>query len=120
VNGVNHFHVNVRADPPGPLVVSWEQAATALHRLPRMIFEPDGSFVVAGDENGSRWQVDGHLYDFAGRLHRVELHGRCPLAVFDELLCCVGWPEQQLTFEMVREGVTVSEHEFRRCAEWKF
>jgi len=95
--------------------VTWEEAAAELGRLPRMIFEPDGSFVVSGDDaDGRRWQVDGHLFDFAGRLHRVELDGECPAAEFDRLLRCVGWPGQPLVFEMVREGEQINEEEFRR------
>jgi hypothetical protein len=85
--------------------------------LPRLIFELDGSFVVSGEVGTDRWQVDGHLFDFAGRLHRLELHGQCPPTVFDELLRSVGWPRQPLVFEMVREGVAVDETEFRdRCS----
>lgn len=112
------FHVNIfAAGDAAPLEVTWEDAAAMLERLPRMIFEPDGSFVVSGDdESGRRWQVDGHLFDFAGRLHRMELRGRCPSEAFDALLQCVGWPAQPLAFEMIREGVRVDEQEFRRCA----
>ena len=112
------FHVNIFADPKeASFAVTWEEAAAALERLPRMIFEPDGSFVVSGDdEAGRRWQVDGHLFDFAGRLHRYELHGYCPVAAFDGLLRCVAWPEQRLTFETVREGLTLDEQGFRNYA----
>ncbi len=79
-----------------------------------MIFELDGSFVISGDDaDGNRWQVDGHLFDFEDRLHRVELHGHCPPAAFDDLLRCVGWPAQPLAFEMVREGATLDEAAFR-------
>ena len=82
-----------------------------------MIFEPDGSFVVSGDdENQCRWQVDGHLFDFSGRLQRYELHGHCPAKVFDALLNCVGWPEQQLMFETVLEGLKLDERDFRKHA----
>jgi hypothetical protein len=120
------FHVNLFADPKeASFACTWEDAATALEALPRMIFELDGSFVVSGEheragaspppsETVTRWQVDGHLFDFAGRLHRLELHGHCPPAAFDELLRCVGWPQQPLVFEMVREGVTIDEQEFRQ------
>ena len=69
------FHVNIFARP---YACTWEEAAAALDRLPRMIFELDGSFVVSGGVSPTRWQVDGHLFDFDGRLHRVELHGNCP------------------------------------------
>jgi hypothetical protein len=127
-----HFHVNLFADPKeASFACTWEDAATQLERLPRMIFEPDGSFVLSGDIERAeasravtgpglpttRWQVDGHLFDFAGRLHRLELHGHCPPATFDDLLRCVGWPRQPLVFEMVREGLTLDEQEFRRHAK---
>jgi hypothetical protein len=126
---IYRFHVNLFADPKdASFACTWEDAATALEALPGMIFELDGSFVVSGDlerpkragasppqrEISMRWHVDGHLFDFAGRLHRLELHGECPPAAFDELLRCVGWPRQLLLFELVREGLTVSEPEFRR------
>jgi hypothetical protein len=126
------FHVNLFADPKeASFACTWEDAATALEQLPRMIFELDGSFVVSGDvertervgpssapsEAPARWQVDGHLFDFEGRLHRLELHGECPPAAFDELLRCIGWPNQGLTFEMVREGVTLDEPSARAAIE---
>lgn len=126
-----HFHVNLFADPKeASYACTWEDAATRLEQLPRMIFELDGSFVVSGghqpaeragaspppSETSTRWQVDGHLFDFNGRLHRLELHGECPPAAFDALLRCVGWPAQALLFELVREGITVRECEFRRRA----
>jgi hypothetical protein len=116
VTQIYHFHVNLLADPKeASFACTWEDAAAMLARLPRMIFELDGSFVVSGDdETGRRWQVDGHLFDFADRLHRLELHGECPAAALDELLRCVGWPRQPLAFEMVREGVTVDERQFRQ------
>jgi hypothetical protein len=111
---IYQFHVNVFAESrEAGFEVTWEDAATLLEQLPRMIFEPDGSFVVSGGERESLWHVSGHLFDFAGRLHRLELHGACPLEMFDALLRCVGWPEQRIQFEVVREGVTVEEAEFR-------
>ena len=140
ITAVYHFHVNLFAEPrEESFVVSWEDAAAMLERMPRMIFELDGSFVLSGDleragassppsadcelttisgaeDAPARWQVDGHLFDFAGRLHRVEPHGACPPAMFDELLHCVGWPQQRVAFEVVRLGATVEEAEFRRLA----
>ena len=109
-----HFHVNLFADPKdASFACTWEDAATALEAMPRMIFEPDGSFVVSGGVRETRWQVDGHLFDFAGKLHRLELHGECPAESFDALLRAVGWPNQAIRFELVREGTTVNESEFR-------
>jgi hypothetical protein len=108
------FHVNVFSrEDAGGLGVTWEDAAAMLERLPRMIFEPDGSFVISGGVGPARWQVDGHLFDFDGRLHRMELRGQCPPNAFDGLLECIGWPAQALTFELVREGVTLDESSFR-------
>jgi hypothetical protein len=119
---VYRFHVNIFADPKGAsFAVTFEEAAAALEQLPRMIFELDGSFVVSGDDAaGRRWQVDGHLFDFAGRLHRYELHGYCPVEAFDGLLRCVGWSDQRLMFETVRAGLSLSEPEFRKHAAADF
>jgi hypothetical protein len=105
------FHASVFAEP---FTCTWEEVATALGTLPRMIFEPDGSWIWSGGVGRDRWQVDGHLFDFAGRLHRVELHGECPPEAFDQLLRCIGWPDTTLLFEQVREGVRLDEAEFRR------
>jgi hypothetical protein len=105
------FHTSVFAEP---FTCTWEEVAAALETLPRMIFEPDGSWIWSGGVGRDRWQVDGHLFDFAGRLHRVELHGECPPEAFDQLLRCIGWPDTTLLFEQVREGVRLDEAEFRR------
>jgi len=116
---VYHFHVNLFADPKeASFACTWEEAAAKFERLPGMLFELDGSFVVSGDDVvGRRWHVDGHLFDFAGSLHRVELHGECPPAAFDDLLRSIGWPGQPLVFELVREGLRIDEASFRQnCA----
>jgi hypothetical protein len=103
-----------------PLPVTWEYAAEHLAALPRMIFEPDGSFVWSGDFEGRRWQVDGHLFEFhfdnEPKLHRLELHGECPVDIFDTLLKCVDWPASQIVFELVMEGVALDEANFRQWA----
>jgi hypothetical protein len=81
-----------------------------------MIFEPDGSWIFSGGVRATRWQVDGHLFDFNDCLHRVELHGTCPPEALDQLLRCFGWPETTLTFEQVLEGEVLSEAAFREWA----
>ena len=98
------------------LPVTFDQALDALKQLPRLNAEPDGFFVISGDHGGVRWQVDGHLFDFNDRLHRVELHGQCPPAAFDELLRSFGWPAKLLAFELVQEGVALDETAFRQWA----
>jgi len=85
-----------------------------------MIFEPDGSWIWSGGAGHDRWQVDGHLFDFAERLHRVELRGQCPPEELDRLLKCFGWPELSLSFEQVREGVRLEEAAFRAAAASRF
>ena len=108
-----HFHVNLFASP---FTCSWEDAAAKLEALPRMIFEPDGSWIWSGEHADSQWHMNGHLFDFSGTLHRVELRGWCPADQFDRLLACFGWPEVTLTFEMVREGIQLNERDFRAVA----
>lgn len=124
------FHVNLFAAPPrASFATTWEQVAAAIEQLPRVIFELDGSFVYSGTIEPSeflspnldrresrRWQVDGHLFDFDERLHRVELRGRCPQDAFDALLRCVGWPSLPVAFESVIEGDTLDEQQFRQRA----
>ncbi len=104
------FHVNLFASP---FTSAWEDVAAKLEILPRMIFEPDGSWVWSGETDGAQWHVNGHLFDFSGTLHRVELRGWCPVDQFDRLLTCFGWPAVTLQFEMVREGLQLFESEFR-------
>ncbi len=97
--------------------VTFDHTLSALIKLPRLDAEPDGFFVIAGELDGRRWQVDGHLYDFNDRLHRVELHGQCPPDAFDAILACLGWPATPLAFELVREGVALDEAAFRSWAK---
>jgi len=96
--------------------VTFDHTLKALTKLPRLDVEPDGFFVIAGESDGQRWQVDGHLYDFNDRLHRFELHGQCPADAFDALLAYLGWPATPLAFELVMEGVALDEANFRRWA----
>lgn len=110
----------IQLDPAAlgvPFPVSFEQAADALSTLPRMYCEPDGSFVwVSAAEEQPRWQVDGVLYDRAGRLLHVDLKGDCPADQFDNLLRACGWPTIAVIFQLAREAVFLDEQEFRRYA----
>ncbi|QDT70920.1 hypothetical protein [Lacipirellula limnantheis] len=99
--------------------VAFEEAYDALAQLPRIDIEPDGFFVISGDLDGRRWQLNGHLYDFGDRLHRVELHGDCPPESLDAILACIGWPQTPLAFELVMEGVALDEAAFRQFAAAK-
>jgi hypothetical protein len=97
--------------------VSFEQAGAALEVLPRLHFEPDGSFVWVSARNEPAWQVDGNLFDRAGRLLFVDLKGMCPAGEFDKLLAAFGWPSTSVMFQLLREAVFLDETEFRRYAE---
>ncbi len=59
---------------------SFEAAQARLAALERMFIEADGSFVWASPQDRPAWQVDGNLYDRAGRLIYVDLAGNCPQA----------------------------------------
>lgn len=100
------------------LPVSFEEAQQRLMTIRRMDVEPDGYFLVAGGEQqGARWQIDGQLQELTSQIHRAELNGSCPADVFDSLLGCFGWPDTEVVFELVQEGVTISLDDFRRYAE---
>ena len=59
------FHVSISRQPlRSTLPCTWEQAAAELEALPRMIFEPDGSWIWSGGVGAERWQIDGHLFRF--------------------------------------------------------
>jgi hypothetical protein len=93
---------------------SFEEVASRLDALDRMHVEPDGSFVWVSGSDEPHWQIDGNLYDRAGKLQHVDLKGSCTLERFDELLRGLGWPQQQLVFQLVSSGLVVDEQEFRR------
>ena len=99
-----------------PLAVSFEEVAALLAPLPRMFIEPDGSFVWTSGGRDPAWQLDGVLYDAAGRLMYVELKGSCPVGQFDQLLAALKRPTGELMFQLIAEGVYLGEAEFRSYA----
>ncbi len=106
-----------RAVLAAPFALSFEEASQRLGGLERLFIEPDGSFVWVSPQSAAPWQLDGNLFDRAGRLLFVDLKGTCPPAVFDRLLAALGWPVTPLMFELVREAVLLDEAEFRRWVE---
>jgi hypothetical protein len=94
----------------------FETALAKLSALERMYCEPDGSFVWTSTSGEPAWQVDGNLYDRAGRLSHVDAQGNCPSARFDQLLAALGWPATALVFELKREAVVLEEAVFREFA----
>jgi hypothetical protein len=113
------LHVIVEA--AGGFALSFEDAAAALESLDRLFLEPDGSFVWTGESDddaypasGHRWQLDGELYDRDGRLAYVVVKGSVPREQLEELWRALGWPNARLTFQLVREGITLDESQFRQ------
>jgi len=95
---------------------TFEQVGAELEMLPRMLLEPDGSFVWSGEFDKRRWQLDGHLYDRHQRLLYLEAKGTCPNPALDELLPALGWPQNQVMFQLVRQAVALDEPAFRQVA----
>ena len=99
-------------DSTQQLEKSFEQAASALEELPRMFFEPDGSFVWVSSLETIPWQLDGCLYDRQNRLQYVELKGTCPREIFQQLLVAIGCVPARAMFQLVRQAVFLDEENF--------
>lgn len=98
-----------------PFARSFEEVGRRLEQLERMFFEPDGSFVWTGVADGGRsWQIDGVLYDRAGRLLYVDLKGACPLSAWQELLDALATPAERLVAQWTRQAVIVPVDELVR------
>ena len=96
--------------------VTFEALQQRLLELERCDCEPDGFFLLSGREGEVFWRLNGHLNELGDAIHRVELNGDCPVAVLDGVLGALGWPASPLAFELVREGATLLEADFRRYA----
>ena len=81
---MNEFHVYLYGPAKGPIESSFESAEMRLTELPRLYFEPDGSFVWALDQG--RQQVFGMIYDAAGRIQYIELRGSCEKVTWRQLI----------------------------------
>ena len=106
-----------------PLDVTFDQACKSLAVLPRMLIEPDGSFVWAGawnrlvdrtDDRSDSWQLEGVLYDQGDRLVYVELRGICSEMAFDQMIGALGWPDVPLMFQLTAAAVYIDEETFRQ------
>ncbi|MEN1682048.1 MAG: hypothetical protein AAGJ46_20905, partial [Planctomycetota bacterium] len=107
--------------------VTFETMQESLFALVRCDCEPDGFFLLTGGmgkappEEGGFWRLNGHMHELrdeagAARMHRVELSGECPPEALDRVLGAMGWPDAELVFELVQEGLTLPEKDFRRWA----
>jgi hypothetical protein len=94
------------------LPVSFEGLCGRLKALPRMFVEPDGSFVQVSNADASPWQLNGNFVDRAGSVTHIELKGNCPREDLQQLLCLLGRSLQELSFQLVHEGVFLANAEF--------
>jgi hypothetical protein len=99
-----------------PFRLSFEEVVQRLCHLPRMIVEPDGSWVWVLSESDVARALNGMLYDRDGRLQSIELKGCCSKASLKSLLPIFGWPETELVFQDVRTGLILEESEFTRLS----
>ena len=96
---MTEFHLYLYGPNKAPLPSSFEDAADRLQQLPRLYFEPDGSFVWALD--GGKQQVFGMLYDAGGRLQYVELRGRCDASTWRTIVAAIT-PDEPAGWQVVR------------------
>lgn len=99
-----------------PFDVSFDDVLDRLGNLAGVFVEPDGSVVGVDTAVARAWQFDAQLADLGGRLLAMELKGSCPVAVFDALLACCGWPRAPVMMQLPRAGVFLAEEVFRRHA----
>lgn len=95
---------------------SFEEVAEDLERLPRMFFEPDGSFVWVARQGEPTWQLDGQLADRNGRVVALDLKGVCPAECLDAVLAALGTDRNGVVYQLVREGTHLDDAAFRRYA----
>lgn len=85
--------------------ISFEECAKRLGQLPRLDCEPDGALVWF-DERGNV-QLDGVLYDRAGRLLFAELKFPVWRQTFHELLAALDWPTAPLIVQVLPAAIIV-------------
>ena len=140
MSGISWFHITLHVKPSGnwsrrtmnvegiecelldipanrldcPFPVSFEEACDSLSALPRLFIEPDGSFVwVSAVDVAPPWQLDGLLFDRAGRLLYVEVKGNCPAVMFKQLVAAVGGgPGTSFVVQLVRQAVCMDADDF--------
>ena len=95
--------------------VTFDRALAKLEAVPRMYTEPDGSWLlVSAVGETPRWQMEGNLYDGGEQLAYCDLKGTCPMATWESLLRCFGWPEQAVLLQLTKEAVFLEEADFRQ------
>lgn len=98
-----------------PWPIDFQTAFDRLERLPRMYIEMDGAWVWVGQaSDGTAWQMDGLLNDSPRGLMTLEIKGRLPRAAWEEFRGQLVTSAETLVFQLMQEGVYLSEAEFAR------
>ncbi len=101
-----------------PFSISFETATQRFAELPRMFFEPDGSFVwVSANGAEPAWQLDGVVNDHADRVVSVEARGTCTPAQFEKMLGIFDWPETPFLIQLVQTAVFLEVAEYFRFVD---
>jgi hypothetical protein len=98
-----------------PLSVTFEEAEGALRRLPRLYFEPDGSFGWFSAPGEPRWEIGGMLYDRGDRVMYAELTGFCPAAEFRQIAEALASQREPLVVQLIEQAVFLDVDAFCRC-----
>lgn len=100
-----------------PLPVTFEEAEAELTKLPRLFFEPDGSFGWFAEPDTPRWEVGGLLYDRGDRVMYAELNGVCPPDELRQLLQALGARQAPLLVQLVEEAIFLDAETFCQVLE---
>lgn len=100
-----------------PFHVSFEEVFERLEQLGRPLLELDGSFAWSGTDPLGTWALTGMLYDHGGAVQRCEIQGCCPLRHWQDVLRCLGWPQQTLVVQLLPDGFVVAVEELERLWE---
>jgi hypothetical protein len=98
-----------------PLPLTFEEAEAALAQIPRLYFEPDGSFGWFAPPDQARWEIGGMLYDRGDRLMYAELNGGCPAAEFRQVLQALGGSREPLVVQLIEQALFLDAEEFCRA-----
>ena len=96
INGKHGGMMQLRPSQCTAWSSSFESVAERISEIERMYFEPDGSFLWAGEVEKRHWRLEGFLYDDGHRLQRCELRGRCPRENWQLLLDCLSGQHDRL------------------------
>ncbi len=100
---MTQFHLHLYGPSRGPIETSFEESEARLRELPRLHWEPDGSFVWTG-ESGNQ-QIYGMVYDRGGRIQYCDLQGDCSLQMWQELCQAIrGDSKQELELLLLPGG----------------